>query len=192
MNTEQYATAIMDELRGWAQEWLQGLSAMRAMQTALGTDVPYPSYPLPIGFPLGDFTLTQGFSWTHVYGDYHQIRHTYTVDFILQGRTNGPGSSVAWSVVEREGGILLGILEIAGPIYDDAQLPFRIDTDLLLLAMAASLRVHTPIHLRSRVEVIAGPVVHPNNAGVPHPQRVYELRTAHQHVVCELGRRWGL
>jgi hypothetical protein len=45
----------------------------------------------------------------------------------------------------------LGIFEIAGPIYEDATLPFRIDTDLVLEAMAASLRKRVPIHLASHI-----------------------------------------
>ncbi|KAJ7806192.1 hypothetical protein B0H14DRAFT_2610602 [Mycena olivaceomarginata] len=33
MNSTQYATAIMDELRGWTYEWLEGLLGIRRHQS---------------------------------------------------------------------------------------------------------------------------------------------------------------
>ncbi|KAJ7606972.1 hypothetical protein DFH06DRAFT_1250548 [Mycena polygramma] len=109
---QQYATDIMDQLRGWAHDWLEGLRGIRQQQATLNLPVPYPSHPLPVGFPIGVFSLSQRFEWVHEYRIYEpdydeyrreQLRHTHSVDFVFQGRTNGPGSSVAWSVVDRAG-----------------------------------------------------------------------------------------
>ncbi|KAJ7870599.1 hypothetical protein B0H14DRAFT_2725595, partial [Mycena olivaceomarginata] len=169
-------TDIMNELRGWTREWLEGLLGIRRHQVALGLPVPYPSHPLPVGFPFGEFS--ERFEWIHTYGT-QQLRHIHHVEFVFYGRTQGPGSSVAWKVVDSITSTPLGIFEIAGPIYEDATLPFRIDTDLVLEAMAASLRsahiVPANVHLR----------------GVPHPLRTYELRTSNHTIIRSLGTRWG-
>ncbi|KAF7332864.1 hypothetical protein MVEN_02391400 [Mycena venus] len=185
MDYVRYVTTIMDELRGKAQEWIDNVRGVRQQLVALGMSLPYPSYPLPIAFPFGEFTASQTFEWIHEYGT-EQLRHIFTVDFILQGRTSGPGSSVAWRVINSADGKLLGIFEIAGPIYDSATLPFPIDTDLILEAMSASLGVHAPVHLASRVVTIAN-TTHPD--GLPQPLRIYELRTANQMVIRNLGTR---
>ncbi|KAJ7724035.1 hypothetical protein B0H14DRAFT_3004289, partial [Mycena olivaceomarginata] len=153
MNSTRYATAIMDELRGWTHEWLEGLRGIRRHQVALGLPVPHPSHPLPVGFPFGEFSLSERFEWIHTYGAQQQLRHIHHVEFVFHGRTQGPGSSVAWKVVDSI---------IAGPIYEDATLPFRIDTDLK----------RAPIHLSSH---IVPPNVHLR--GVPQPLRICELRT---------------
>ncbi|KAJ7891144.1 hypothetical protein B0H13DRAFT_2039346 [Mycena leptocephala] len=178
MNTSSflYATHIKNEL--------QGFRGIRQQQADLGSYVPYPSHPLPVGFPLGDFSLSHTFEWVHVYGT-EQLRHIHRVDFVFQGRTNGPGSSIGWSVVDREDGTDLGVFEIAGPIYDTAVLPFTIDTDLVLEAMSASLRERMPVHLASRVVPVN---VHPNE--LPRPLRIYELRTSDQTAIRTLGTRW--
>jgi hypothetical protein len=111
-----------------------------------------------VGFPFGEFSLSERFEWIHTYGAQQQLRHIHHVEFAFHGRTQGPGSSVAWKVVDSisvflwnsfysnyrrhlyvpgAASIPLGVFEIAGPIYQDATLPFRIDTDLVLEAMAA-------------------------------------------------------
>jgi hypothetical protein len=194
----------MNELRGWGHDWLEGFRGIRQQQVDLGSYVPYPSHPLPVGFPFGDFSLSHTFEWLHEYGT-EQLRHIHHVDFVFQGRTNGPGSSIGWSVVDREGelflapptgskiahsrpfadGTELGVFEIAGPIYDTAVLPFTIDTDLVLEAMSASLRERMPVHLASRVVPMH---VHPNQ--LPRPLRIYELRTSDQTAIRTLGTRW--
>ncbi|KAJ7860967.1 hypothetical protein B0H14DRAFT_2743165 [Mycena olivaceomarginata] len=176
MNSTQYATDIMNELRGWTREWLEGLLGIRRHQVALGLPVPYPSHPVPVGFPFGEFSLSERFEWIHTYGA-QQLRHIHHVEFVFYGRTQGPGSSVAWKVVDS--------ISIC-PIYEDATLPFRIDTDLVLEAMAASLRKRVPIHLASQIV--------PANVhlrGVPHPLRIYELRTSNHTIIRSLGTRWG-
>ncbi|KAJ6556184.1 hypothetical protein B0H19DRAFT_1235457 [Mycena capillaripes] len=187
MNHAQYVTAIMDELRHWAHAWLEGLRELRQLQTVLGQLIPYPSHPLPAGFPFGQFSLSHRCEWIHEYGS-EQLRHIHNVDFLFQGRTNGPGSSIAWSAVDIADQTDLGVFEIAGPIYDDATpLPFRIDTDLVLEGMSASLRERVPIHLASRVVAVV-PNEHPDD--LPRPLRIYELRTANQTVIRVLGSRW--
>ncbi|KAJ7897451.1 hypothetical protein B0H13DRAFT_2337877 [Mycena leptocephala] len=178
MNSTQYATAIMDELRGWTHEWLEGLLGIRRHQVTLGLPVPYPSHPLPVGFPFGEFSLSERFEWIHTYGAQQQLRHIHHVEFFFYGRTQGSGSSVAWKVVDSITSTPLGIFEIADPIYKDATLPFRIDTDLVLEAMAASLRKRVPIHLTSHIV--------PSNVhlrGVPRPLRIYELRTSNHTII---------
>ncbi|KAJ7486952.1 hypothetical protein FB451DRAFT_1228396 [Mycena latifolia] len=179
----QYATAIMDELRGWAHEWLAGLRASRALQRTLALPLPHPNYPLPSGFPFGNFALSQRFEWIHEYGA-EQLRHVYSVDFALHGRMNGPGSSVAWNLVT-EGPIQLGVFEIAGRIYDDALLPFEINTDLVLEAMLASLIARAPIRLASH-DIAVGNV---QPGAPPQYMRVYELCTPNGAVLRELGAR---
>ncbi|KAJ7891134.1 hypothetical protein B0H13DRAFT_1887231 [Mycena leptocephala] len=202
MNT--WRRHIMNELRGWGHDWLEGFRGIRQQQVDLGSYVPYPSHPLPVGFPFGDFSLSHTFEWVHEYGT-EQLRHIHHVDFVFQGRTNGPGSSIGWSVVDSEGrlflapptgsmiahsvffadGTELGVFEIAGPIYDTAVLPFTIDTDLVLEAMSASLGERMPVHLASRVVPVH---VHPNQ--LPRPLRIYELRTSDQTAIRTLGTRW--
>ncbi|KAJ7479173.1 hypothetical protein FB451DRAFT_1395770 [Mycena latifolia] len=186
MNPAQlhYATTIMNELRGWAHDWLAGLRASRELQRALNLPSPHPNHPLPMGFPFGDFELSQNFEWIHEYGT-EQLRHAYSVEFVFHGRMNGPGSSVAWNLIT-EGPIDLGVFEIAGRIYDDAQLPFAIDADLVLEAMLASLSARAPIRLASRDTVAPNPEADAS----PHPVRVYELRTPHGAVIRQLGARW--
>ncbi|KAF8183242.1 hypothetical protein K438DRAFT_1975112 [Mycena galopus ATCC 62051] len=205
MDPIEYTTAIMNELRGWAQIWIEGLCGIRQQQVSLGFPTPYPSYPLPVGFPFDQFTLSETFEWIHEDGT-EQRRHIYDVAFVLQGRTNGPDSSVAWRVVNSAGVLVvatdlmklpltllpdrtpLGIFEIAGPIYDSPNLPFRIDTDLILEAMSASLRERAPVHLASRVDL--APDTDPN--GMARPFRIYELRTPNPSpvVIRTLGMAW--
>ncbi|KAF8190943.1 hypothetical protein K438DRAFT_1935469 [Mycena galopus ATCC 62051] len=187
MNPIEYTTAITNELRGWAQSWIEGLCGIRQQQPFLGLPTPYPNYPLPVGFPFDQFTLSETFEWIHEDGT-EQRRHIYNVALVLEGRTNGPDSSVAWRVVNTADRTPLGIFEIAGPIYDSANLPFRIDTDLILEAMSASLRERAPVHLASRVDLAPDP--DPN--GMARPFRIYELRTPNPSpvVIRTLGMAW--
>jgi hypothetical protein len=98
MNAVQYATAIMNELRGWAHDWLVAQRTSRELQVVLNWPVPHPNHPLPVGFPFGEFVLAQTFEWVHEYGA-EQLRHIYWVDFVFHGRIGGPGSSVAWKLI---------------------------------------------------------------------------------------------
>ncbi|KAJ7659912.1 hypothetical protein B0H17DRAFT_1212798 [Mycena rosella] len=180
---QQYATAIMNELRGWAHEWLAALRASREQQRMLGLPAPHPNHPLPPGFPFGDFDLGRGFEWLHIYGA-EQIRHVYAVAFVFHGRVNGPGSSVAWKLLA-DGSIELGVFEIAGAICDDAARPFAIDTDLILEAMLASLSARAPIRLASRHGVV--PNAQPG--APPHAVQVYELRPPGGAVIRQVGLR---
>ncbi|KAJ7212746.1 hypothetical protein B0H12DRAFT_378233 [Mycena haematopus] len=189
MDPIQYTTIIMNELRGWAQFWIDGLRGIRQQQAALGLVVPYPNYPLPIGFPFDEFTLSETFEWIHEDGS-EQRRHIYNVGFVLHGRTDGLDSSVAWKVVNSADGTPLGIFEIAGPIYDSPVLPFPIDTDLVLEAMSASLGECAPVHLASHVVLAPDPDTDPN--GLLRPARIYELRTPSPSsvVVRIVGTCW--
>ncbi|KAJ7108385.1 hypothetical protein C8R43DRAFT_1140048 [Mycena crocata] len=173
----------MDELRGWVHDWLEGFRRSRELQIVLSLPIPYPSHPLPIGFPFEDFSLWQRFEWIHEYGT-EQLRHIHSVDFFFHGRTNGLGSSVAWKVATADG-IELGVFEIAGPIYADDALPFRIDTDLVLEGILASLAQHTPVHLASRLVSVPNVQSH----APPQTLQVYELRTPTQQVICQVGAR---
>ncbi|KAJ7429647.1 hypothetical protein B0H11DRAFT_2142406 [Mycena galericulata] len=200
MNSAQYATAITNELRDHAYAWLDGLRWRLELQLVLNIPALHAVYPFPVGFPLQPFSLVEEFAWTHEY-DQDELRHVHRVEFVLRGRTNGAGSSVAWAVVTTgtppasslrtlsllqaihncvlfAGNISLGVFEIAGPIYDDPALPFSIDAALVLEAILASLRLREPVHLRSR----------PITAAVPF--RVFELRTASGILVREVGWRW--
>ncbi|KAJ6582670.1 hypothetical protein DFH09DRAFT_1275556 [Mycena vulgaris] len=187
MNAAEYATAIMDELRGWAHGWLVALRTTCALQRILNLPSPHANYSLPPGFPFGDFTLSQLFEWIHEYGT-EQLRHTHSVAFILRGRTNGPSSSVAWTLIPEEEQIELGVLEIAGPIYDDGELPFQIDTDLVLEGMMASLCARAPMYLASRTLAAMNPNSPPG--APPHVLRIYELRTPTGTVIRRVGVRW--
>lgn len=178
---QQYAIAIMAELRGWAREWLEGLRQSRALNRTLGL----PDDSLPSGFPFGDFSLTRRFGWVHEYGA-EELRHVYPVAFVFLRRTHGPGSSVAWSL-NTEGPIQLGVFEIAGRVYDDGRRPFRIDADLVLEGMVASLDAHEPVRLASRDAPL-------QDTAPPHAvrlARVYELRTPGGVVIRRLGVRWA-
>ncbi|KAJ7511918.1 hypothetical protein B0H11DRAFT_1953617 [Mycena galericulata] len=175
MNSAQYATAITNELRDHAHAWLDALRWRLELQLVLNLPALHPAYPFPVGFPLQPFSLVEEFAWTHEY-DQDELRHVHRVEFALRGRTSGAGSSVAWTVVTT-GNISLGVIEIAGPIYDDPALPFSIDAALVLEAILASLRLREPVHLRSR------PIT------VPVPFRVFELRTASGILVREVGWR---
>ncbi|KAJ6582635.1 hypothetical protein DFH09DRAFT_1275549 [Mycena vulgaris] len=187
MNAVEYATAIMDELRGWAHDRLVALRTTCALQRILNLPSPHANYSLPPGFPFGDFTLSQLFEWIHEYGT-EQLRHTHSVAFILRGRTNGPSSSVAWTLIPEEEQIELGVLEIAGPIYDDGELPFQIDTDLVLEGMMASLCARAPMYLASRTLAAMNPNSPPG--APPHVLRIYELRTPTGTVIRRVGVRW--
>ncbi|KAK7053539.1 hypothetical protein R3P38DRAFT_1460891 [Favolaschia claudopus] len=171
MNNEQYLTAILDELRGFTGRWIEGLRGIRQQQALLRMPIPYPSYPLPQQFPFGDFQLSETFEWIHEYGR-QQLRHVHSVRFIFQGRTNGPNSSVAWRI-DNTHGTALGIFEIAASIYVSQSLPFRINEDLILEGMSASLATHEPMRLISRVVVVANP----DPRRRPRRMRVYELQS---------------
>ncbi|KAJ6517278.1 hypothetical protein C8R47DRAFT_1086846 [Mycena vitilis] len=198
---QQYATDIMDQLRGWAHDWLEGLRGIRQQQTTLNLPVPYPSHPLPVGFPIDLFSLSQRFEWVHEYTitstsssrgvRMDRVRQLHGVSSIGQVRSlslhrlknHSPRFLDYFAAA-----IQLGVFEIAGPIYNDAALPFQIDTDLVLEATSTSLSERVPIHLASRV--VAVPNTHAD--GLAHPMRIYELRTSNRTVIRVLGRRWEL
>ncbi|KAJ7736057.1 hypothetical protein DFH07DRAFT_987012 [Mycena maculata] len=179
MNSAQYAIAITNELRDRVHDWLDGLRIGHMLHLSLNL----PS-PLPVGFPFGAFYLSETLEWIHEYGA-EQLRHIHAISFVFQGRTNGPGSSVAWRVATT-GEIDLGVFEIAAGVHDDTALPFSIDSALVLEATLASLQLRAPLHLSSQVGSV--PNVQPNT--VPHSFRDFELRTAGGTLVCHLGRRW--
>ncbi|KAJ7852245.1 hypothetical protein B0H13DRAFT_2673982 [Mycena leptocephala] len=164
MNTSSFLyDPHKNELRGWGHDWLEGFRGIRQQQVDLGSYVPYPSHPLPVGFP-----------W-----------RLLAVAYIRMGPHERTGLFHRMERVDREDGTDLGVFEIAGPIYDTAVLPFTIDTDLVLEAMSASLRERMPVHLASRVVPVN---VHPNE--LPRPLRIYELRTSDQTAIRTLGTRW--
>ncbi|KAJ6452636.1 hypothetical protein C8R45DRAFT_1040437 [Mycena sanguinolenta] len=194
MDPSQYTTLIVNELRYWTQNWIDGLRDIRqqqGQQQAAGLVIPYPNYPLPVGFPFDEFMLSETFEWIHEDG-YHQRRHIYNVRFVFQGRTHGSDSSIAWSVVNSADETALGVFEIAGPIYDSPTVPFQMDTDLVLEAMSASLGARAPVHLASRVVLIPPDPNTPN--GLPRPLRIYELRRptgpSSSVVIRRLGTCW--
>ncbi|KAJ7738051.1 hypothetical protein DFH07DRAFT_944118 [Mycena maculata] len=181
MNNAQYAIAITNELRDRVHDWLDGLRIGHMLHLSLNT----PS-PLPVEFPFGVFFLSETLEWIHEYGA-EQLRHIHAVSFVFQDRTNGPGSSVAWRVATT-GDIDLGVFEIAAGVYDDAALPFDIDSALVLEAMLASLQSRAPVHLSSQAGSV--PNAQPNAA--LHFFRDFELRTAGGTLVRHLGRRQSM
>ncbi|KAJ6598595.1 hypothetical protein B0H10DRAFT_1959412 [Mycena sp. CBHHK59/15] len=183
---QQYATAIMDELRSWVCTWLQGVRSEWTMHTSLNLPAPYPNYPLPSGFPFGDFSMSQTFEWIHEYGA-EQIRHSYPADFRFHGRTYGRSSSVAWKV-STTNEVVLGVFEIAGPVYDDPCLPFEIGPDLVFEAMLASLATHKPVHLGSHIGVVV--LQNHNNANTAQSVQFFELRTSDHSLIRRVGARW--
>ncbi|KAJ7681275.1 hypothetical protein B0H17DRAFT_1205945 [Mycena rosella] len=158
---QQYATAIMNELRGWAHEWLAALRASREQQRMLGLPAPHPNHLLPPGSPSAILTWRGGSS-----GSTFTARSKF-------------GTSTASRSIE------LGVFEIAGAIYDDAARPFAINADLVLEAMLASLSARAPVRLASR----HGLVPNAQPGAPPHAVQVYELRTPGGEVIRQVGLR---
>ncbi|KAJ7193464.1 hypothetical protein GGX14DRAFT_478191 [Mycena pura] len=190
-----YITAVINELRSFAHMWIDGFRRRIRAAPPITLDRPHPAHPLPVGFPFGDSAVSETFEWIYECGR-EQVRHVHRVAFAFHGRTGPPGagSSVAWKVLT-ETGVVLGVFEIAGPIYDDAARPFSIDADVVLEGVAASLGARTPVHLASRVVPVeaadaAAGSRYASAARTPCALRVYELRTPSGYVFRRVGTRW--
>ncbi|KAJ7253255.1 hypothetical protein C8J57DRAFT_1519550 [Mycena rebaudengoi] len=141
MNDPQLFTFnVMDALRHRVYNWLRTIHQGFQAHTLV---TPFPN--LPQDFPFGDFTMSPTFEWQ----DNLQYYHRYTVAFKFDGITNGPGSSVAWTISTSVLGVhqVLSVFEIPGRIYCAQNVPIPIDADLVLKGMLASLGERAPVYL---------------------------------------------
>ncbi|KAJ6557059.1 hypothetical protein DFH09DRAFT_1084407 [Mycena vulgaris] len=180
MDYHAYATVITDELRGWVHAWLAGVHTSWAQYAALALPLPYPTYPLPFAFPFTAHPVHRVFEWVHEYGPVHQLHHRYLVALTFTGRTRGAGSSVAWMVLS--GDVALAVFEVAGPVFDDAALPFALGAELVVEALLASLALRRPVHLGSHTIAL------PPDTGVRGVQ-FFEFRTPEGEVLDDNCRQ---
>ncbi|KAJ6600698.1 hypothetical protein B0H10DRAFT_1958725 [Mycena sp. CBHHK59/15] len=182
---QQYATAIMDELRSWVCTWLQGVRSEWTMHTSLNLPAPYPNYPLPSGFPFGDFSMSQTSNGSTNTGQNKfgtptrgfQISRSHLRSQLISGLE---------SLHDKRSSA--GCFEIAGPVYDDPCLPFEIGPDLVFEAMLASLATHKPVHLGSHIGVVV--LQNHNNANTAQSVQFFELRTSDHSLIRRVGARW--
>ncbi|KAK7023688.1 hypothetical protein VNI00_016571 [Paramarasmius palmivorus] len=184
MNPQDEFGPVINTLSYLAHDWLHGfVQAIKTYRATIGLPPPHPAYPLPAAFPFGG--LTEVFHWVQIFDDATQVDRSFRVRMAFTEGNAARWDPLVWTVYS--GNIVIGTVELDRRIFVD-QSVVSVDPIFILEGMADAVRRQTKLVVSSRIIMRTpnGQVATPNNSVW---YEVYEVRTAADEVVKELGRR---